>query len=84
MNEQVTLAISETLILRAREDAARSGVTFEEVLTHWLERGASESLLSLESGVEYPVFTPYGNEDAGRILLEFLQSEQADGQPDNA
>jgi hypothetical protein len=48
------------------------------VLTGRIRRGAaSEAIASLAAGVEYPLYTPYGNEAAAQGLLDALHATPA-------
>lgn len=38
---------------------------------------AAEETANFNSGVEYPIYTPYGNEAAAAVLSEALKDEQA-------
>jgi hypothetical protein len=43
----------------------------EEVLADWLRRGAArDAMASLATGVEYRLYTPYGNEAAACWIRE--------------
>lgn len=71
MSESITLELPEEIAERARETAARTGRSLEVVLTYWLERGAAaETVAPLVPNVEYPIFTPFGNEAAAQILFD--------------
>jgi len=48
------------------------------VLTESLTRGAERDLDSLiVPGLEYPIYTPFGNEAAAQVLLDALKAHQA-------
>lgn len=36
---------------------------------------AAEATSSVAAGVEYPIYTPYGNEGAAKVLLDLLNNE---------
>lgn len=73
MAEMITLEIPEEVAARAKDEAERSGRALEAVLTEWLERGAAQDVsVWLTPGAEYPIYTPYGNEDAARLLSDLL------------
>lgn len=77
MAEMITLEVNENIAQRARETAQRTGRLFEDVLKEWLSRGAEiESAHFPEPGVEYPIYTPYGNEAAAEILRQALLASQ--------
>lgn len=72
MSEQVVLKLSDGVARRARETSERTGRSLEMILIEWLERGAaSGDVWPLIPGVEYEMFTPYGNEAAAQVLLNF-------------
>ncbi len=78
MVEKVTLELLEAVVQRARATANRTRRAFEQVLAEWLERGAERDVESLIiSGVEYPIYTPVGNEAAAQVLLDALKEHQA-------
>jgi hypothetical protein len=78
MAEAVRLVLPDEVARRAREIARRTGCQMEEVLTDWIRRGAaSADLASLADGVEYPLYTPYGNEAAAQGLLDALHAASA-------
>jgi hypothetical protein len=78
MSEQVVLKLSDRVARRARETSKRTGRSFETVLIEWLERGAaSGDIWPLIPNVEYEIFTPYGNEAAAQVLLDFLKETEA-------
>jgi len=71
--ETVTLELSDDVAYRAREAARRTGRRMEDILTDWIKRGvASEDTTLLMPGVDYPIYTPYGNEAAAQQLLDTL------------
>jgi hypothetical protein len=78
MSKTITLELPESLAERAKEAAQRTNRPLETVLTEWMERGAaSESIAPLIPGAEYPVYTPYGNEAAAKVLYEALKAAEA-------
>jgi hypothetical protein len=78
MAEAVTLVLPDEVARQARETARRTGRPLEEVLTDWIRRGAaSDDTTSLAPGVEYPLYTPYGNEAAAQELLDALHTASA-------
>lgn len=73
MSELVTLELPDSIAQYARETAAHTGRSIEQVLTEWIGRAAAnEDSTLLIPGAEYPIYTPYGNEAAAQILLEVL------------
>jgi len=78
MTEKITLELSDNVVQQARITAERTGRAFEQVLADWIARGAQldpESLIL--HGEEYPIYTPFGNEEAARVLLETLKAHQS-------
>jgi hypothetical protein len=83
MAEAVTLVLPDEVARQARETARRTGRQMEEVLTDWIRRGAmSDDMASLAAGVEYHLYTPYGNEAAAQGLLDALHAASAAQTPD--
>jgi hypothetical protein len=84
MVEKVTLELPEEIAQRAHTAARRTGRAFEQVLADWVARGADRDLESLiVPDVEYPIYTPFGNEAAAQVLLDTLKEHQANqgGEP---
>jgi hypothetical protein len=78
MTEKVTLELSEEMIQRAHAAADRTGRAFEVVLADWIARGAERDVESLIiPGVEYPIYTPFGNEGAAQVLQDTLNAHKA-------
>ena len=74
MSEMFTVELSEEAARRAQETANRQGRSVEAILSEWIERGAlAEEFAPLIPGVEYPIYTPLGNEAAAAVLLELLK-----------
>ena len=72
------LEVSDEMLERAHAAAKRTGRDYKEILTTWLARGAECDVASLiQPGVEYPIYTPLGNEAAAQILLDVLKAHQA-------
>jgi len=75
MAEVVTLTVPDGVAQQAKEAARLTGQSPEAVLAEWLLRGApDDESISLMSSVEYPIYTPYGNEAAAQILLDYLNA----------
>jgi hypothetical protein len=75
MVEKVTPELSEEVVQRAHAAASRTKRALEEVLAEWTTRGADYDVGSLiVPGVEYPIYTPFGNEAASQVLLEALKA----------
>ncbi|MBC7810877.1 MAG: hypothetical protein H7175_07025 [Burkholderiales bacterium] len=82
MSVMISLELPDEMVNRAKEVAQRTGLHFETVLTGWLERGAvDEDVSPLIPGAEYAIYTPYGNEEAARILTQFLNAAGVDSNP---
>jgi len=84
VSEQITLELPTALVEQARAEAARTGLTIEDVLLTWLTTHVSRVYETrflteiFEPGVVYTVDTPYGNEAAADILLAFLEDSRND------
>jgi hypothetical protein len=75
MTEVVTLELSEAVARQAHETANRTGRSLEQVLIDWIERGVQRDLESLiVPGVEYPIYTPLGNEQSAQVLCGVLKT----------
>jgi hypothetical protein len=73
----VGLELSDVIVRRAREIAARTSRSVESVLTDWLERGAvNDEFALMAASKEYAAITPYGNEDAAQVLWDYLLAHQ--------
>jgi hemerythrin len=78
MTQQVYLELSDEVIQKAQQSAERTGRSFEIVLREWIERGAAnEDSTVLMSDVEYPVYTPLGNDEGAKTLSDFLNSSKS-------
>ena len=78
MAEKVMLELPVEVAQRAHTAANRTGRAFEQVLTDWIARGAERDVESLiVPGLEYPIYTPFGNEAAAQVLLDTLKEHQA-------
>ncbi len=74
MAEMFTIKLSDEATRRAQEAANRSGRSVEAILADWIERSAlAEEYAPLLPGVEYPIYTPLGNEAAAAVLMELLK-----------
>lgn len=63
---------------QARETARRTGRPLQDVLTDWIRRGAaSDEAALLIPDTVYPIYTPYGNEEATQTLLDTLNTVKA-------
>jgi hypothetical protein len=77
MSEKVTLELSEDVVRRAHATANRTGRALEVVLADWIARGAERDVESLIiPGVEYPIYTPFGNEEAAYSLQTTLNEHK--------
>lgn len=81
MSELFTIELTEDTARHAREVATRAGQSIETLLSEWIERAAAaaeyESLAPLKPGVEYPIYTPVGNEAAAAVLIKLLNDPDA-------
>ncbi|MFN8419000.1 MAG: hypothetical protein U0528_07120 [Anaerolineae bacterium] len=78
MSELFTIELTEDTARHAREVASRVGQSIETLLSEWIERAAEyESLAPLKPGVEYPIYTPVGNEAAAAVLIKLLNDPDA-------
>lgn len=77
MVEKFTLELSDEIAKRAKVEADRSGRAVEQILTDWVERGAEHPLkTSINSRIEFPIYTPFGNEEVAQILRERMEAYQ--------
>ena len=75
MSEKVVLELTDTISQRAHEISQKTGQPLETILLDWLERSAaSADIYPLIADSEYQIETPYGNEDAAKTLMDFLES----------
>ncbi len=68
MNQQITLELPESIIAQAQVLAKRKGRSVSALLVEWIEQGIGGT----ELPILYPTETPYGNEDAAKIMQEML------------
>ena len=80
MSEMFSIELSDETVRRVRDTAHRTGRPVEAILSEWIERDAQvNDLYPLVPGVEYPIYTPFGNEAAAEVLYQLLQeTEEAD------
>ena len=71
MSQQITLDLPESVIEHAQILAKKEGRSVNAVLTEWIEQRV---LGGSEQPILYPTETPYGNEEAAKIMQEMLQS----------
>jgi hemerythrin len=76
MTERIILDLPDDITHRAREKARRTGRQLEDVLTDWIKQGVSDQDSEI---LEYPIYTPLGNEDAAEILMRM--SKETDTPP---
>jgi hypothetical protein len=77
MSVMISLELSDEMVNRAKEIADKTGRRFEAVLTEWIERGSvGDDISPIIPGAEYAIYTPYGNEEAARILTDFLNAAE--------
>ncbi len=78
MAEKITLELPEAVVQRAQAAAARTGRAVEQVLADWVARGAERDVEALLiPGVEYPIYTPFGGEEAAQVLNEALKAHRS-------
>ena len=64
---------------QAQAAAQPAGYSVEAVMVERIIQGAAHDASILPSaGVEYPIYTPYGNEAAAAIMLNAAESESVD------
>ncbi|MDQ2806459.1 MAG: hypothetical protein M3Z04_06015 [Chloroflexota bacterium] len=79
MAEAVTLTLPDHLVRQAQATARLTGYSAEAVLVEWIIQGAAhDASILLRPGVEYPIYTPYGNEAVAAIMLNALESDSVD------
>ncbi len=71
MSQQITLELPESIIEHAQALAKREGRSVSALLVEFIEHGIS---LGISQPLLYPTETPYGNEDAAKIMQEMIQS----------
>ncbi len=71
MSQQITLDLPESIIEQAQARAKREGRSVNSVLAEIIERGMS---VGNTEPILYPTETPYGNEEAAKIMQEMIQS----------
>jgi hypothetical protein len=78
MSERITLELPDTLAQAAREEAERTGQSVEIVLLSWIKKPEDRFLIDLlgENRV-YPIYTPFGNEEAAAQLLKFIEENDS-------
>ena len=76
MSEKVMLELPENIAQRARKASERSGRSFETILIDWLERSAAQDDIHPHiPDTAYTIETPYGNEAAAKILMDYLEAD---------
>ncbi len=71
MSQQITLDLPESIMEQAKLIAKRDGRSISDLLVELIEQGVSVG--SIQSNV-YPTETPYGNEEAAKILQRMSHS----------
>ena len=71
MNQQITLDLPVSVIEQAQMIAKRDGRTMSAVLVELIEHGISAE--NAQPNL-FPTDTPYGNEEAAKIMQEMIQS----------
>jgi hypothetical protein len=83
MSERITLELPDTLAQAAREEAERTGQTLEAVVLSWLQKPEDRFLIdTLGENRIFPIYTPFGNEEAAAQLLKFFNDSHPDEVPD--
>lgn len=70
MSEMITIELPDELAERVRKLA--QGRPIESLLTEWIEQAVSD--MNLMSNAPYPIYTPYGNEAAAKVLSDYLNT----------
>lgn len=81
MTERVTLDLPDEIAKQARKKANELGQPLEAVLTEWIKQAAADFIFPAP-GVEYPIYTPFGNEAAAKILHDILKVAEAADKPE--
>lgn len=77
MVEKITLELPDEVLKRAQVAANRSGQDVQAVIMDWITRGAELDVAALlNPNVEYPIYTPFGNEEAAQVLRDTLKAHQ--------
>lgn len=72
MKQEITIELPESVIEQAQAIAKKEGLALKALLAEVIENGLSagqETQIAL-----FPTETPYGNEDASKIMQEMIQS----------
>jgi len=72
MSQQITLELPESIIEQARVIAKREGRSVTALLAELIENGLTPE--KEMQAILFPTETPYGNEDAAKIMQEMIQS----------
>ena len=67
MSQQITLDLPESLVEQAQIMAKREGRSLSALLIELIEQGVSGESV-------YPTETPYGNEDAAKIMQDMIRA----------
>ena len=71
MSQQIKLDLPESIIEQAQIIAKREGRSLSALLVELIEQGISSGSVQ---PILYPTETPYGNEDAAKIMQEMILS----------
>ena len=83
MSEKIILELPEEVARRAHETSERTGRSLESILIDWLEQSAAQAdIYPLHSDTEYTLYTPYGNETAAQVLMDFLETSKGNDEAD--
>ncbi len=78
MSQRIMLELPDSLAKAAREEAERTGQTLEAVVLSWIHRPDERYLLeTLGDNRIFPIYTPFGNEEAAAQLLKFFNESQS-------
>ncbi len=77
MLRSITLQLTDETLNRAQVIADQTGKTLEETLTSWIDGTATSPILDfLTPNAEYPVYTPFDNDEGAQQLQNYLKSVQ--------
>lgn len=71
MSQQITLDLPEAIVEQAQILAKREGRSLSALLVELIEHGVSSEN---KQTILYPTETPYGNEDAAKIMQDMIRS----------
>ena len=71
MTQKITLDLPESIVEKAQALAKRKGRSISALFVELIEQDAS---VGSTQSILYPTETPYGNEEAAKIMQEMIQS----------